>query len=365
MDTFHIIQKKGFEVMKDNKDLLLNNSLVAAKKNLKVYEAKIFYTMLEKYTYELRQNNKDDRTVIVDSIDIKEIMLGGKTNISFERYKERLESMKQFITLEYNPDDQSAHMIAIISEIKIEADKTIIKLSYDLCERLLLPENKFTPLKLIEISKLTSGFSIKAYELISIYRNLDSGVYRMPVDKFNWYFDIKDSYRAHDIDRRVIKPILEEINANTRFNLRIEKVKKRNKITHYDFYINEAGASRPEDKPVKQIEATATRKETTKEKDTTTSNDIQDNFERLWSKYPSKIGKAKVSAKDKRIIYKLGEEADRCLERYIAGKPDWRSYQDGSRFFHTGYIDYTDKENSLKQVATANKSIYKSLKGGS
>ena len=47
----------------------------------------------------------------------------------------------------------------------------------------------------------------------------------------------------------------------------------------------------------------------------------------------------------------------KCIDRYIADKPSWQSYQHGSTFFEKGYIDYLD-ENYLE-----NSDIKKSGKG--
>lgn len=74
-------------------------------------------------------------------------------------------------------------------------------------------------------------------------------------------------------------------------------------------------------------------------------NEVQNLFERLWKLYPKKEGKGRVSDKQKRRLYEIGEEEmKRTIERYIkakAGTP--REYlQMGSTFFNSGYIDYLD-----------------------
>lgn len=69
-------------------------------------------------------------------------------------------------------------------------------------------------------------------------------------------------------------------------------------------------------------------------------------FERLWSSYPSKKGKGKVSNADKLALLEIGEEEmNRAVKRYKDGlKADqWREPQNGSTFFHSGYIDYLDR----------------------
>lgn len=73
-------------------------------------------------------------------------------------------------------------------------------------------------------------------------------------------------------------------------------------------------------------------------------------FEKMWSLYPNKVGKGKVSVSKKKEVNKLGDEFERCIERYIkhvdvrrkTGFPELK-YQNGSTFFNSGYVDYLDK----------------------
>ena len=69
-------------------------------------------------------------------------------------------------------------------------------------------------------------------------------------------------------------------------------------------------------------------------------------FERLWSLYPSKKGKGKVSQTMKMKLLSVGEEElIRAIERYkveLEKDASWRKPQNGSTFFCSGYIDYLD-----------------------
>lgn len=74
---------------------------------------------------------------------------------------------------------------------------------------------------------------------------------------------------------------------------------------------------------------------------------INECFERLWKKYPSKKGKGQVSDAKKKVLYQIGEEhIQRALKRYLDGlekDASWRKPQNGSTFFNSGYIDYLDE----------------------
>jgi len=72
-------------------------------------------------------------------------------------------------------------------------------------------------------------------------------------------------------------------------------------------------------------------------------------FEKAWAIYPKKSGKIKVSEKQKIVLFKLGDEFIRCIKRYI-NDPDlkinsgWKEVLNGSSFFNSRYIEWTDKE---------------------
>ena len=76
-------------------------------------------------------------------------------------------------------------------------------------------------------------------------------------------------------------------------------------------------------------------------------------FEMIWKPYPEKKGKSKITDKQKKVLYDLGEVVImKCLKRYKKDKPDWQAWQNGATFFRSGYVDYLD-ENYLKESVKA------------
>lgn len=75
-------------------------------------------------------------------------------------------------------------------------------------------------------------------------------------------------------------------------------------------------------------------------------NNIYIWFKSRWNKYPVKKGK--VSDTQKAKLYKLGDELDRAIERYLSYVDKERhrgfdlNYKNGSTFFNSGYLDYLD-----------------------
>lgn len=67
-------------------------------------------------------------------------------------------------------------------------------------------------------------------------------------------------------------------------------------------------------------------------------------FEKIWSLYPNKKGKARVGYTQKKKLHTIGfEHLQRCIDRYKSSKEDWKAWQQGSTFFNSGYVDYLDE----------------------
>lgn len=81
-------------------------------------------------------------------------------------------------------------------------------------------------------------------------------------------------------------------------------------------------------------------------------------FEKLWKLYPLKKGKGQVSDAKKLQLLKIGfDEMSRAIERYkkYVKSVEYLSYQNGSTFFHSGYIDYLDENYSESTLDTPEK----------
>lgn len=128
-------------------------------------------------------------------------------------------------------------------------------------------------------------------------------------------------------------------------------------VVNYKHYQDKETTERPQNN----------HEETAKKPPEDTNNNVNNDnnkysafFEEIWSKYPNKKGKGKVSTTKKKELYKLGDEIFRCIDRYINDTEKRRSngfkdlqFQNGSTFFNSGYVDYMDSEYEqpkLKEV---------------
>ena len=104
----------------------------------------------------------------------------------------------------------------------------------------------------------------------------------------------------------------------------------------------------------------------TKDTITKDNKDIVHFFEECWKMYPNKVGKGRISDTKKRQSFKLGEEFKRCIERYLEyvgkkRKTEFKDlqYQNGSTFWNSGYLDYTDDNYEESKEQTFKPKIFK------
>lgn len=160
--------------------------------------------------------------------------------------------------------------------------------------------------------------------------------------------------------------------------LTYESTKKGMLITIVNWGLYQGNCDEPNQEPNQWVTKTQPRGNqgvTTKEerkKDKNDTNIYSAFFEEMWSLYPSKKGKGRISNTKKKEIYKLGDEFKRCISRYIEdvearrrnGFPELK-YQNGSTFFNSGYEDYLDKNYQEKEPPPVRvlKPIYKKARG--
>ena len=93
----------------------------------------------------------------------------------------------------------------------------------------------FTSWELKEFTSIRSTYAKTAYRLLKQYRS--TGYRKFNVEEFRLLFDIPKSYKACNVQTRVLKPILTELKPYF-FDLKIKPIKKRthgNPIIEYEF----------------------------------------------------------------------------------------------------------------------------------
>lgn len=102
-------------------------------------------------------------------------------------------------------------------------------------------KGQFTSVVVKNVSCLSSAYSIRVYELLFRYAKAPKKERYFPLDEFRTLLGIGDKYpQFRDLNRRVITPAVEELNAKSDLNVRFEAVKqgRGGKVAGIKFYFS-------------------------------------------------------------------------------------------------------------------------------
>lgn len=124
----------------------------------------------------------------------------------------------------------------IIKNIQINENEAYIFFNEQNIYKNFKCEGKFTVISKSELYKIyKNGRALNIYKLCCKYLWLSS--IKIPIEKFVKYFNIKDGYKTNDIETKIIKPALNIITKNTKYNTNFVKIKSDNqdkkRISHY------------------------------------------------------------------------------------------------------------------------------------
>ena len=93
---------------------------------------------------------------------------------------------------------------------------------------------KFTKVDLLSVSKLNSIYSVRLYELLMQFKS--TGYRVISVEDFRFSMDCVKAYpRYADLKRKVLMPAVNEINAKSEIDIKLEELKKGRSIVQFMF----------------------------------------------------------------------------------------------------------------------------------
>lgn len=134
----------------------------------------------------------------------------------------------------------------LFTGFKIDENDKYVEISVNSDLEYILNElsSEFVKYELVEFTSIRSSYAKTMYRLLKQYRS--TGFFKVRMEEFRELLDIPKSYRMTDIDRRVLKPIQNEL---TEFfdPLEIKKIKARkgNKIALIEFRFKEKQKHEP------------------------------------------------------------------------------------------------------------------------
>ena len=217
------------DTMKNNL-IVKHNDLIQARYNLSLNEQKVIL-----YAASQIDRDRDDFNII--TISVKEFTeLLGTTQERYTEFKGIAESLISK-TLYINKDG-SELVTSWLSSMEYITDKGVIELEFSrkLIPYLLQLKERFTRYQLENILYLENKYSIRIYELMKQYQNI--GKREFELQELKKILMIEGQYeRVYDLERRILKPSMEEINKHTDINIDYEKIKTGRRITSILFTV--------------------------------------------------------------------------------------------------------------------------------
>ena len=192
----------------------------------------------------------------------------------FEVYRELEQASRRLFEREvtiFNEDKTEEVLTRWIQSIEFNHKKRQIELYFAVG---VLPyisqlKDKFTQYRLGNISQLSSVYAIRVYELIVMWASQNQSYKELEVDEFKILLDISNKYRQiGELNARVITPCVEQINANTDFELEIQLRKIGRSFRFIQFRFNQKGEAAAAEAAKKLIRVAnqAAKQKRTKEK---------------------------------------------------------------------------------------------------
>ena len=231
------------EVLKKSNQLIS----VLPKESISLIQQKTFNVFLKIAQSEIMRNQKEYQDIVEEERYlfripcnnlIKRAGLGEKNYKKIEKELKKLVQILVEVVEKENKDNWSA--FSLLESVRKENNKFIFSLNWMIIKA-IKEYNFFTKLDLIQISKLSSKYSVKLYELAKRYfeeQNQNIKIPKMTIKELRQRTGTLDKYkRTNDLLRFAIDPACEEISEKTDITLTYNKIKEGRRIAYIDFSV--------------------------------------------------------------------------------------------------------------------------------
>lgn len=216
---------------KNSKMVIHQNNLASGRfEDFELRELKLFLTLISNL-------GKSENYYTADSKFIKDFI--GMERKSYSLFEETIKKLqKRTIEIKENEDKYKSY--SIFSVLEFDKKEKTVEVEYN--PKFLpfirdLNQGNFCKYYLENIKHLSSRYSIL------FYMRLQAEAWKRKIyistDEIKLLYK---NYTQNNIDQKIIKPAIEEINNLTDLNVRVEKIYKGKKISGYDFFISKKEA---------------------------------------------------------------------------------------------------------------------------
>lgn len=219
----------------ENSLVYKSNKLVEARYSLNLNEQKVLL-------YAITKLDKDKPEMDWVELDLQEITeLTGTQGKRYEDFRATVRSLRKREVI-IDTDDEE-FITGWLSSIRFYKHTGIVKLKFGdgLAPYLLQLQGTFTRYQLKNVMHIDSKYSIRLYELLKQYEGFKEPIKdrEFSIDDLRDKLGIaKDEYdRMFDLEKRVLKVAMKEINQHTDIKASYEKIKQGRKIAKIKFTV--------------------------------------------------------------------------------------------------------------------------------
>ena len=240
----------------DQLQVYKSNALIEAQYRLSVAEQRIMYACISQVRRD--QPITDDVLYSISASELAE-MSGTSTKQAYrELEKAALRLKRRDVRLIQEPNGQGRKCKVMITGwvqtiIYIEEEGRVeLRLTKDMLPYLTNLTEQFTNFALRDVSRMTSSYGQRLYELLIQWRSL--GRREVSIDWLRNAFLLEGKYPAlKDFKRRVLEPAIEQINEHSPLWVKWDQRKTGRRVSHLVFTFGE----KPSEKPVNARKAKA------------------------------------------------------------------------------------------------------------
>lgn len=158
-------------------------------------------------------------------------------------YRDLKEGLDELYNADIKLDDLDLKILTrrrIVDEAKYHYGEGKISISFPeklhpfLCEL----NGQYTQYRIGQVSNLKSAYAIRLFELLMQFKSTGDRI--ITLKNFRNWFRIENKYKTYaDLNKRIIKPAINELNTKTNLSIKYTPIKKERRVHTLSFSFNE------------------------------------------------------------------------------------------------------------------------------
>lgn len=212
-----------------------DNRLIDSPRFFSLQEQRLFIFLVSK----LNPENPEDITFRLPVVEFAKALGIPEKDAIRDLKRITKDFMKRVIEI-YNKDENSQTLVHIVSFAKYWLGKGYadIKISDEIAPYLFQLKERFTTYKLTQITRLSSIYAIRIYEILKKHEKIGSR--KLFIDELRKILAIKDNQykRFNDFSKGVLEIAKKEINVKTDLEIDYKLIKNGRKFEVIEFFIH-------------------------------------------------------------------------------------------------------------------------------